>query len=282
LLDRQLPAGQPERADAVRCVAGEDTQGAQPQVEVDLLLPAAGVDPPHRLDQLDAVADGDVGDSAALAGHQRGDPGRRDLGVALGTGRFGVGQRPQPGEPVGVPDLRHHRRQIPVGAGEHPRQAGADDVAADQHEQPGRQVGRVVRRRLAGRRQPLRRQADPARSGMLLGAAGQPTGLPRIPGERRQPVQQLGHPAPPAGPGGGRRRDERPAGQPLPDLLRGRRSGRPAFLHRARRKLVAQLPVPGPLFGGDRADGRQRLARRMLDRGGHSVLPNSTLNACGS
>ena len=92
LLDRQLPAGQAERADAVRRVAGEDTQGAQPQVEVDLLLPAAGVDPPHRLDQLDAVADGDVGDGAALAGQQRGDPGGRDLGVALGAGRFGVGQ----------------------------------------------------------------------------------------------------------------------------------------------------------------------------------------------
>jgi hypothetical protein len=32
----------------------------------DLLLPAAGMDPPHRLDQLDAVANGDVGDGAAL------------------------------------------------------------------------------------------------------------------------------------------------------------------------------------------------------------------------
>ena len=265
----------------MRCVAGEDTQGAQPQVEVDLLLPAAGVDPPHRLDQLDAVADGDVGDSAALAGHQRGDPGCRDLGVALGCGRFGVGQLPQPSEPVRVPDQRHHRRQIPVGAGEHPWQAGADDVAADQHEQPGRQVCRVVGRRLAGRRQPPRRQADPARSRMLLGAAGQPTGLPRVPRERRQPVQQLGDPAPPAGPGGLGRRDEGPTGQPMPDLLRGRRSGRPPFLYRSGRKQVAQLPVPGPLFGGDCAGGGQRLARRVLDRG-HSARPNSTLNDCGS
>jgi hypothetical protein len=122
----------------------KDAQGAQPEVEVDLLLPATRVRAAQRVHQLHAVTDGDVGDDATLAGQQRGDPGRGDPGVGLGTGRLGLRQPTQPGEAVRIPGQRHRRREIAVGAGQHPRQAGPEDVCADQHQQARRQLGLVV------------------------------------------------------------------------------------------------------------------------------------------
>jgi hypothetical protein len=92
LLDAQLPTGEPEGADGGRRVGREDAQCPQPQVEVDLLLPAAGLHPPLGVDQLDAVADGDLVDAPALAGQQGRDPGRGDLPVHAPTGRAGRGE----------------------------------------------------------------------------------------------------------------------------------------------------------------------------------------------
>jgi hypothetical protein len=87
LLDAQLPTGEPEGADGGRRVGREDAQCPQPQVEVDLLLAAAGLHPPLGVDQLDAVADGDLVDAPAFAGQQGRDPGRGDLPVHARAGR---------------------------------------------------------------------------------------------------------------------------------------------------------------------------------------------------
>src|SRR6266700_3542671 len=61
-LDGQLALGHAERADGGRRVAGEDPEGAEPEVEVDFILAAADVDPPLGVGELDAVPDGDVAD----------------------------------------------------------------------------------------------------------------------------------------------------------------------------------------------------------------------------
>lgn len=81
---------------------------------------------------------------------------------------------------------------------------------------------------------------------------------------------------------GGRGQERRSGGQPLLNLLQGRCDVQPPFLNCSRRKLRAQLRVPGPLLGGDGSNGRQRFACHVFDGGGHNVLPNSTFNACGS
>ncbi|MFH8446880.1 hypothetical protein ACH4D3_37420 [Streptomyces sp. NPDC018026] len=146
LFDAQLPQGELEGTNRGRGILGEDTHGPQPQVEVDLLLSVAGVHPALGIDELHAVADGDVADPSALAGQQGGDPRRGDLRILARARRPGGGQLVQARESVRVSDLGHHRGEMPVRAGEHPRQSRTDDVSADQHEQPGGQVFPVMRR----------------------------------------------------------------------------------------------------------------------------------------
>ena len=176
----------------------------------------------------------------------------------------------------------HHRRQIPVGASEHPRQARAKHVTADQHQQTGRQVCRVVGRGLAVRCQPGHRQLDPFGAQTLLGAAGQPAVLPGVARQRRQPAQQLLDTASSARSCAVGRGSERRSTQPLLHLLGRRRRVRPPLRGRSWWKFGAQLTIPPSLLGGDRGDRGQRFACAVLDDGTHNVLPNSTLNACGS
>ncbi|WP_143663000.1 hypothetical protein [Streptomyces bobili] len=102
--------------------------------------------PALGIDELHAVADGDVADPSALAGQQGGDSRRGDLRILARARRPGGGELVQARESVRVSDLGHHRGEIPVRAGEHPRQTGTDDVSADQHEQPRGQVFPVMRR----------------------------------------------------------------------------------------------------------------------------------------
>ncbi|MEV2226876.1 hypothetical protein AB0E01_44655 [Nocardia vinacea] len=283
LLDCESPAGQSERADAVRRAPREYAQGAKLQIEVDFLLSAAGLDPAYGLHELHAVSDHDVGDAAALAGQDRGYAGRRDLRIRRRAGRFGGGQIGEPSEPAFVPDLGHHRCQIAVGTGEHPWQAGSQHVAADQHQEPGLHVDRVARPgSAAGLCHPGRRQLHPFRSRAFFGAAGQPAVLPGFTRERRQPAQQLGDPTPSPSPGSVDRGCERRGGQPPLHLLGRCRGMRPPVLAWSCGKLVAQLTIPQSLLAGDRGDGGQGLACSVLDEGGHNVLPNSTLSTCGS
>lgn len=72
--------------------------------------------------------------------------GRGDPGVLARARWPGGGQLVQTRESVRVSDLGHHRGEMPVRAGEHPRQSGTDGVSVDQHEQPGGQVVPVMRR----------------------------------------------------------------------------------------------------------------------------------------
>ena len=167
--DGQPSGGESERADGVWGVVGKDAQRTQPQVEIDLLLPPADMHSPLGVDQFHAVADGDIRDPAALAGQQRRDPGRGHTRVRGGAGRLVRGELPQPREPVAIPDLRHRSGQIPVRAGQHPRHIRSDDIAADQHQQPGRQILRVVGHALPAVTQPSQRQLRPGRTRMALG-----------------------------------------------------------------------------------------------------------------
>jgi hypothetical protein len=56
------PAASPNAADGVWGVVGKGAQRKQPQVEIDLLLPPADMHSPLGVDQLHAVADGDIRD----------------------------------------------------------------------------------------------------------------------------------------------------------------------------------------------------------------------------
>jgi hypothetical protein len=102
------------------------------------------VHPPQGVNQVNAVADGDLLDGAALAGQQDRDPGLGDLRVHARARRPRRGELVQAGEPVRVADLGHCRGQMAVRAGEHPGQPGPDHVAADQHQQTGGQLLRVT------------------------------------------------------------------------------------------------------------------------------------------
>jgi hypothetical protein len=228
-----------------------------------------------RVDQLHAVPDGDVADRAALAGQQGGDPGRRHPRVQPGAGRLGRGEPAQPGEPLGIARLGHHARQVAVRAGEHPGQAGAQHVAADEHQQARREVLRVVRGGLAAFAQPLKRQPHPARAGVAFGAAGLPALLPSVARKRRKPPQQLGHPAASARPGGLDLSNERWRRQPLQGRLQRLGGVRPPPLDGAGREPRPQQLVPRPRLGVGEGGG-QRLARHVLGDHGHSGLRATT------
>jgi len=60
--DGQPSGRESERADGVWGVVGKGAQRKQPQVEIDLLLPPADMHSPLGVDQLHAVADGDIRD----------------------------------------------------------------------------------------------------------------------------------------------------------------------------------------------------------------------------
>ena len=225
--------------------AGKIAEGAQPQVEVDLLLAAAGVDPPLGVGQLHAVPDGDVADDAALAGQQRRDPGGREPGVLQGRRRPGLGQLAQPGEPGGVAGTsamtgaRYRWVRVSIQAS-----AGPDHVSADEHQQPGRQVVLVIGGSQGRCRcsQP-ERQLHPGAARVVLGPRCFPPLLPGVPGEGGQPAQQLGRPAPPSGLGRLHLREERRRGQPPQHLVLALGRGRPPFLGGPGRELPAQLAV---------------------------------------
>ena len=123
-LDGQLSLGHAERADRGRGVGGEDPEGVQAEVEVDLLLAAAGVDQPLGVGHLHAVPDGDVADDAALAGQDGRDPGVREPGVLPVPTPARIPPARAAGRTRRRRDFRHDRGQVPVGPGHHPGHAG--------------------------------------------------------------------------------------------------------------------------------------------------------------
>ena len=128
--------------------------GVQELVEERAGPPGAGAVAgglPGAVQQLDAVAGGDVGDEAALGGHDHRDPLDRRVERGVPDGGL-LAQLPQGRDPGGVPEPAHlvgepgrgRRRQ-------QPGKARADDVAADQlgHARP--EPGVQARAQGAGR-----------------------------------------------------------------------------------------------------------------------------------
>ena len=89
--------------------------------------------------------------SAALGGHDGGDPAQRQVTGELAD-LLGLAELPQPGEPVRVADPGHLGGQrCSAGAVQQPARIRPDHVTADQQQQPGAQaVTRLVRRVLRG------------------------------------------------------------------------------------------------------------------------------------
>ena len=228
LVDCQLP-GRLECPDGGRCRRREGPQGMQQLVEVRAGV-AAAIGKAGQ--QFQAVADGDAGDHAALGGQERGDPARRQV-LGGRAGRVGTRQHGERGEAGRVAGPGHLGCEVFRGLGtEQPRQAGPDDITADQREYPaakGDEVGPGVTAGPAGAAEPCRSQLPPRQVARGVGAAGQPPVLPGAAGLLLQPVHQLGQADPPAGlhvvPVGGERGREQPAPQAQHDVGVRQRGG---------------------------------------------------------
>jgi hypothetical protein len=177
----------------------EDPGGVQELVEERAVPVAAGPVGEHEpaaVQQLNAVAGRDVGDEAALGRHDQGDP--LDRGHERGLpDRAGLPQCPQGRDPGGVTDPAHLLGDPDRGGGgQQPGQSRADDIGADQLDQPRAEP--VV----------LPPAQGPAHSGglqvieHLLPPVGGPVGAsaggvpPLLPGRARvqlKPVQGLQH-----------------------------------------------------------------------------------------
>ncbi len=101
---------------------------------------AAGADRAH---QLQAVADGDVADRPALGRHDDGDLIPRGIGGRLPE-RLGVAQAGQCREPVGSRARASSATRGGRARRDQPAQAGPDNVAADQRQQPAAEGAMVM------------------------------------------------------------------------------------------------------------------------------------------
>ena len=197
LLGRPLTEmGSAEHPHCRRGLGREDADGVEHLIEVRALAASATlIVMVGQLQQLNAVADRDVADPAALGGQDDRDPVQRAPGgdpayYALAAGGL------QGGEPLRVTDPCHLVRDAPDRpGGQQPGNARADDIAAGQHQQP-RRDDRVDVRPVSGGParplQPLHGNVLPARVGPPAGihAAGDPALLPRPPRLCLQPVQE--------------------------------------------------------------------------------------------
>ena len=216
----------------------------------------------------------------------------RSLVAALaGSVRASAAQR---GEAAGVAGPGHLGGEVLRDCrSQQPRQAGPDDIAADQREHPaaqGDEIGPGVAAGPAGVAQPCPGQLPPRQVARGVGAAGHPPLLPGAAGLLLEPVQQLGQADPPAGlhviPAGGERRREQPR-QHVAAPLAGHR---PVRLERARAGTAATARPSGPRTcrRHDRGPWPRR-PRLRAGRPGRAVphgwswrgLPNSTSSDSG-
>jgi hypothetical protein len=134
--------------------------------------------------QLQAVADGDVADQAALADHHPGDLVQR---IRAGPGRRVPGPGFQAAEGTGVeggPGLgEHHRHAL----AQQPPVAGPDDLPGHEQDEPSEPFVAVM---MPDRDASLQRQPGPAGAGGV-GPAGQPALLPGVSGLELEPVQAV-------------------------------------------------------------------------------------------
>jgi hypothetical protein len=192
-VDAALAGAQLERANGGRRVGREDPGVVQQLVEVGLAAAAFGLHGALGVEQFDAVADRDVGDEPAFAGHNRSraverEPRHQRRGPGVGRATCA-----QSREPVGVAGT-FHRGLEPRGlAGHHPSHAGPNHVTAEQGEQPGGQVGLVCV--VADAAQPGDRGLPPVLAVALLDSGRQPPLLPAPAALRAQPTQSAGQSA---------------------------------------------------------------------------------------
>lgn len=258
----------------------EDTQGPQPKVEVDLALTPADMDPTQGVDQLHAVADGDVSDQPARAGQKQRDPSRRDGGLPSGA------DRPDSTSCTSRANLSGSRTSAMTGARclwvRVSIQAKSGQMTSPQASISSPEVRSTRSYDGDG---PLWRKNSweirPVRAWDVLGAAGLPPQLPGIPGgldsqrrslvaPRRRPVRvQLA-----AGKNGWRR-------QPPQPLVRRLRCRRPPCLCGAGREPFPPYVVPCSGLFDCCIRGLQLSAGRVLRGGGHEDRPNSTSKASG-
>jgi hypothetical protein len=231
-------------------------------------LGRAGEHLPGDVQQFDAVAGGDVGDQAALGGHDHRDALERRDERGLPDGA-GLPQCLQARDPGGVAGAAHLRGE-PARAGgvQQPGQPRADHVAADQLGQAGAEP--VVQfpapgAEPAGGLQLGQHPPAPVGCHVGLGAGRGPAFLPGRARVQLKPVQDLQHgqfpPVPDLDVIDDERRGEQPPGHREPVRLRrgpGRRD-RPGRESRHQRPgLGAELPGRGGRLGPGVCGGHQR------------------------
>ncbi|UQX09889.1 hypothetical protein [Candidatus Mycobacterium methanotrophicum] len=156
---------------------------------------------PHEaLQQLHAVAGGDVGDRPALGGHDHGDPLDRRAEHGCGEAA-GLRQFPQSRDPGGVAGPAHFPPELARGSGgQQPGQARAQDVAADQLDQAAaeRRAAALARHRVAGAAEVGQKLIPPVSPPVGACPGRFPAFLPRRPRVQPEPVKDLQHgPLPP-------------------------------------------------------------------------------------
>ena len=136
-------AGGAERSQSLRRVVAEDTEFAQHPVEDLVIACRAGEGFGFAVHQFQRVADGDVGQGAALGGEDFGAAPQREGGGEAGHLGIGVAQRSKTREPVRVAGAGQVAGQgaLAGGAGHQAAQRGTDEIAADRHDQRSRQLG---------------------------------------------------------------------------------------------------------------------------------------------
>ena len=136
--------------------------------------------------------------SAALGGHDDGDPVQRQPGRRLAD-RAGITAGGQAGQPGRVAGAGHLGGQpLGRGRGQQPADARADHIGADQRQQPGSDDPAVPGGGRGHRsRPPPDRERSPVSPAILAGAAGLPSLLPGRTWLGLEPAQHDADPAAP-------------------------------------------------------------------------------------
>jgi hypothetical protein len=269
-----------------RVALAEDPHLVQQPVEQRRADAARAVDLRLGVQKLQHVADGDVGQRAALGRDDHGASVQRQ--AAHRWRDVGAGaQRAQPREPLRVPAASHAPREGALGgrADHQPGQRGPHNIGADRQHQ-GCGQGGLPRRGDAVAHHPPSRHLTPAPAGGV-GSAGEPPLLPAAARLVGQPAQQRLQPAAVDPLATIVVRDERRPGQQPPHLFARVPGGGPVRRVGARGK-----PDPGRLPPGRRhrrwwwcgvnaRAGPWQDVRRCADGGHHTPAPNRTSSVSG-
>ena len=266
---RELARGA-ERPQPPGRLVSEDPQLAQHPVEDLVILGRAGEALGLAVHQFQRVADGDIGQHAALGGDDLGAAPQREARGNGGHVRVGVAQLAKTREPEGVAGAGQvaGQRALAGRACHQAAQRGADKIAADHQDQRSGQLSAQPARLPAALLLPGDRHPPPG-TARGVGAAGHPAFLPGLSRLIGQPVQQPAQPADAFVLAVGVGQDEDPAGEPFPRFTAFLPGGRPVRGHRTRGEPRSRRLTPGL--------GRTRGHPRERDDLGHGAwLPNNT------